>query len=182
MSEAYDSLIGAAFEQSKTGILNKDPFTLDAYSKTFTPYTTPPVVVQFDSDRNEWYADLPKAIVVLKDNEGIRMIAPLKDQGAAFAPVTIGATPIFSELEVNSLSDIGEYYLEENRIWFRFPVVNYTELIMKLIVSFFDLDDNDYTDEPTIMTKSGLYTIYDYVKQRLQTMPPTKQTNDNETM
>ena len=182
MAEAYGSILASMFEQYKRGTLGKDQFSLDVYTQTYTPNTTTPFTVLYDTEREEWYSLFPKDAVVLLDNEHIRMIAPLKDQNAAFAPVALGATPIFSELEVNSLSDIAEYYIEGKKIFYRFPIVNYTDLILKMVTAFEDLDDNDVVDEPYIMTKTGLYTIYDYVKQRLQTMPPTKQTEDNETM
>ena len=90
---------------------------------------------------------------------------------------------IRSSLVVSQINSKFTYKLEgTKRIWFEFPIAPITDLIMKLVVPFDDLDDLDDVDEPSMMTKSGLFTIYDYVKQNLLPMPPTKQTEDNTTV
>lgn len=146
LAEGYDTLLAEMFSRSRSGLMGLDEFLPDSYTKTFTSQTNPPVVVQFHPHRNEWYADLPKPILSLPYNEGIRLIAPISDQSSAFTIVALGSVPVFSELDVNLLSDTAEAYQEGNRVYFRFPITNFTDLIMKLVVSFDDLDDEDFVD------------------------------------
>lgn len=179
LAMGYDSLLSTAYEQSRTGIFRKDDFLLDNYSVYFTPNTNPPVVVQYDPIRKKYYCDLPKPVLVLKDNAGIRLICPVTNESAAGIPVTIGASVIRSSLVVSQINPRFTYKLEgTKRIWFEFPITPITDLMIKMVVPFDDLDDLDDVDEPAIMSKNGLYTIYDYVKQNLLTMPPTKQTEN----
>lgn len=176
----YDNLLSQLFENSRTGVFRKDEFKLDNYTSTFTPTTDPPVVVQYDSERGKYYSVLPKPIMELKDNEGIRLIAPLTNEGGAGIPVTQVASVIRQSLVVSQINPRFTYKLENDRVYYEFPVVPITELIMKLVVRFESLDDYDFVDEPAVMTGRGLYTIYNYVKDNLIPIPVTKQTENND--
>ena len=180
LARGYDSLIASAFEQSRTGMTKKDEFLLDNYSVTYTPSTDNPVVVQYNTERQKYYCDLPADIIVLKDNSGIRLITPLTNEAGAGVLVTSVASVIRSSLTVSQINTRFTYRLEgTKRVWFEFPIVVIEDLIMRLIPTFDALSDMDEVDEPSMMTKNGLFTIYDYVKQNLIPMPPTKQTEDN---
>lgn len=180
LAVGYNSILDSNFQQARSGLFNKDQFLLDNYSVTFTPTTNPPVVVQYDPERKKYYCNLPKPVMVLKSNEAIRLICPVKNEAGAGVPVTQVGSVIRSSLTVSQINPRFTYTLEGTRkVWFNFPIIPYTNLMMKLVIPFDDLDDMDEVDEPTIMTKSGLFTIYDYVKQNLIPMPPTKQTENN---
>lgn len=182
LAVAYDSIISGNFEKGGNGMFRKDQFLLDNYVTVYTPETVPPVVVEYDSVRKKYFSILPKPIIELKNNDGIRLICPVENEAGYGIPVTQLASVIRTALLVSKVNPRFTYKVENDRVYFEFPIVPYTSLMMKLIVRFDDLDDLDVVDEPTIMTKNGIFTIYDYVKQNLITMPPTKQTEDNATV
>lgn len=180
LATGYDSLLASQYQQYRKGIFNKDQFSLDNYSVIFSPTTTPPVVIQQDTVRGDYYCVLPKPVIQLPDNEGIRWIAPVGNEAGAGVPVTQVASIIRSSLVVSEINPRFTFKLERDTIRLNFPIVPITNLMMSLVVPFDDLEDNDLVDEPSIMSKNGLYTIYDYAKQNLLAMPITKQTENND--
>lgn len=179
LATGYDKLLRGMFEQYQQGIFNKDQFLLDNYTVTYTPTSTYPVVVLFDEERKKWYFDEPRPIITLRNNEGIRLICPVTNEEGYGVPVTIGASPIRKSLTVSKINTRFTYYQERNRVWLDFPIAPIIGLMIKQVTAFSHLDDNDVVDVPGIMTKNGMFTVYEYVKQTLLTMPPTKQTENN---
>ncbi len=180
LSLAYDNLLSQLFENSRTGVFRKDEFKLDNYTQTFPSDTNPAPVVEYDPVRKKYFSVLPKPIMELKDNEGIRLIAPLSNEAGFGIPVTQVASAIRAALVVSQINPRFTYKLENDRVYYEFPITPITELIMKLVVRFDDLDDLDFVDEPVVMTGRGLYTIYNYVKENLIPIPITKQTENND--
>ena len=180
LSKGYDSILADSYEQYRQGIFAKDQFLLDNYTVTFTPTTNPPVVVQYDTERKRYYCDLPKSVLVLRHNEGIRLVCPVENEAGAGIPIQNTASVIRKPLTVSAINPRFTYTLEgTKRIWFTFPIVPYTALMIKMVVPFDELEDFDEVDEPAIMTKNGIYTLYNYVMENLLRMPITKQTENN---
>lgn len=177
VAEAYDFLLVNGYRQSSASVRGKDHSMLDNYTKTF-----PAVPVEYDSEREENFVDLPVPVVVLPDNDGIRMVAYQKDQTKQLAPISNNANFVFSELECGIISEQGTYYVETNRIYTQFVGIPPKNVLLKLVVSFDDLEDNDYIDEPNLVTKSGVLTIYDIVMGRLSNKSPEKVVDDNNSM
>lgn len=180
LSKGYDSLLSSQFEQWRSGMFPKNQFLLDNYTKTYTPQTTPPVVVQYDTVRKQYYIDLPSPVIALANNDGIRLVSPTENESGYGVPVTTVQSAIRSSLTVSKINTRFTYRIERTRLWLTFPIVVMENLMLKLVVPFDSLTDLDEVDEPAIMTKNGLYTIYDYVKQNLIPMPVTKQTENND--
>lgn len=177
IAEAYDFLLVNAYRQASASVKGKDSSMLDNYTKTF-----PFVPVQYDSIRDEYFVDLPVPVIVLPDNDGIRMVSYQKDQTKQLVPISNNANFVFSELECGQISEQGTYYVETKKIFTQFVGIPPTHVLLKLVVSFDDLEDDDYIGEPNLVTKSGVLTIYDLVIGRLANKPPEKVVNDNNSM
>lgn len=170
IGESYENIIAAnlASPQSKT-----DNFRLDNFTKAYTP-----VPVQYDVLRMEYYSTLPVEILSLPSQKGVRFISPVHDQSYQYIPRSNNASVVYSALEVSEVDDTPKYYVEDGKVFYAFPGVVPTEVLMKLCPAFTALGDNDEIELPTISTRQGLITIYDDVVRRFRTMPPQDLTNN----
>jgi hypothetical protein len=173
IGEVYESLI-AANVSNMIGGKGQDNFALDNYTKTFTD-----VPVVFSESREEYYSLLPAGVLGLPQQRGIRMISPTLNQSRQFAPRSNNSSVVYDELEVSWADLTPKYYLEGNKVFYYFPEQVYEKVLMKLCVSFPDLDDMDEIEMPVIMSKSGLLTLHDLVVRRFLSMPPEDTSNDN---
>lgn len=179
LAASYDKILVGMFEDYRKGIFNKNQFLLDNFAVTYTSTSEFPVVVQYDEQRKRYFCNLPRPIVTLPDNEGIRLICPVTDESGAFVPLAKGASVVRRSLTVSKINPRPTFWEERNTVWFDFPILPITDLMIKQVTAFQYLDDNDVVDEPGIMTKNGMFTIYEYVKQTLLAMPNTKLTENN---
>lgn len=181
---AYESLLQSLFSQNIKG---GNYSALDAYTRTFPSKQYPdPVYVLKDEIRNEYYAELPKPVIVLNSvnegsgNYGIRLVSLVQGQASAFIPIDNNALTVFSGLEVNRINTIPTYYVEGNKVFFNFTDLNAPkEVLMKIVPTFSFLDDDDFVTMPEFMTKAGMLSVSDMVYERMISEPPEKMTNDN---
>ena len=103
----------------------------------------------------------------------------MKDQATQFIPITNNALSVFDELEVSKTSTLPTYYIEANTVYFNFLGEPLSNVLMKLVPSYFYLNDEDYVGDPQIVGKGGFVTVTDMVRQKLLTMPPEDTANDN---
>lgn len=174
IGECYDALLANAYRQSSAAKGTSDLAMLDAYTKAF-----PNVSVLYDTEREEYYSALPAPIIILPEGMGIRFISWMKDQATQFIPITNNALSVFDELEVSKTSTLPTYYIEANTVYFNFLGEPLSNVLMKLVPSYFYLNDEDYVGDPQIVGKVGFVTVTDMVRQKLLTMPPEDTANDN---
>jgi hypothetical protein len=174
IGEAYDSLLANAYRQASSSKGISDLAMLDSYTKAFTN-----VSVSYDEDREEYYSELPAPIIILPDGIGVRLISWMKDQATQFIPITNNALGVFDELEVSKTSTLPTFYQEANKVWYNFQGQPLSAVLMKLVPSYFYLNDDDYVGDPQVVGKGGFLTVTDVVRQKLLTMPPEDTANDN---
>jgi hypothetical protein len=134
---AYNSVI---FGLCLNAITNSDYGQLDAYRKSYKN-----VVVECDTDRDEYYSILPVNIISLPKNRGI-FVSPMKDQINQFVDRENNTADIYSELEVGMLPDMITYYRENSKLFYDSRMSEELAdngLLMKLIPTFSSWDDTD---------------------------------------
>ncbi len=139
IGECYDALLANAYRQSSASKGTLDLAMLDSYTKTY-----PSVAVSYDEDREEYYTPLPVPIITLPDAVGVRFISFTKDQSYQFDPIVNNASSAFSELEVYKTSARPTYYVEGNTVYYNFFGMPVSNVLMKLVPSYFYIDDEDY--------------------------------------
>jgi len=149
---------------------NSDFTLLDDYIKTFTK-----IEVKEDSDREERFIDLPVRVVPLPKNRGIRFISDQKNQSVQYLYRENNSDDMYSDLDVDRISDRARYYKENDKIFFsRHLPSSIKHVLIKVIPDFESLD---YEDELNVPSGFGKL-IFDLVFQSMQGMPLTKKSND----
>lgn len=169
IGEAYRNIIAANINSGG----KPNNFMLDGFTKTYTD-----IPVAYDSEREEYYAELPVDIMVLPYQKGVRFITPAHDQSYQFVPRSNNASVVFAELEVNDCDTVPKFYYEKGKVYFKFYGTVFEKVLMKLCPSFQALDDFDEIEMPTIVTRDGLLTLHDSVVRRFLTMPAQDLTNN----
>ena len=145
--------------------------SLDSMAKAFED-----IPVLLNEKRNEKYIDLPAKVMSLPANRGIRLVCPMQDQSYSFIYRANNTVNIYKQLDVDNYSDIPRYYVEGQRLYFDKHIPDYFDvLLLKLIVEFDDLEDNDEVEIPSRYGK----LIFDLVMKSMLGMPFEKVSNDN---
>jgi hypothetical protein len=132
---AYDDMISILGEQAEK---TKDYSILDTFGKAYKR------IIKFDSEREEKYVDLEVGIVQLRDNMGVRLVCPFKDQSASFDYRDNISQSVFKVLLVDVVDNTPTYYVEQPRIYLddKTPK-DLTTLMVKLIPLFSELKSDD---------------------------------------
>lgn len=104
ISIAWSTLVDIEYRQTKD--IN------DAFIQPFSN-----VDVKFDSDRDEFYSDLPARLVAMDEVAGLRTVSPMKDRKTEFLIDRIGSAAMYDGLEAG-LSQLTSIYLEGNKIFY----------------------------------------------------------------
>lgn len=169
ISLVYDYLINTVVYPQ--AVRNNNLGYLDPYVKTYLG-----VEIQEDSDRDEKYSDIPSAYISLPMNRGIRMISPEQGQHKPFLYRDNNSSRLYSNLDVDIVYDEVRFYVEANKVFYSkhiSPLMN--TVLMKLIVPFEEMDDDDEVNIPTGFGKA----IVDMVVDSMLGKPLEKYTNDN---
>lgn len=145
------------------------PSQLDAYVKA---YNNVPVLK--DTERDEYYSELPSAPITLNLGRGIRLISPQQEQKSKFIYTTNNSDSVYDELEVRTVLNRKTFYIENTRVYYR-NIGSISSVLMKLVVPFSAFDDDDEIPIPS--TKH--LQIFAAIVQLLRQQPPTKQSNNN---
>lgn len=107
------------------------------------------VAVLNDTDRNLKYSDLPARLVTLRGNRGLRQISPMQSESVAFIITQSGSNFIYDGLEAGNPAVIGTTsWLEKDeatgktRIYHKNIPVEYEKILVKMVASIDDLDEN----------------------------------------
>ena len=122
-----------------------------------------PVEIEFDEKRCEYYSDLPAKVISLPDNRGIRQVSEIKGQKTPFIKMVNGAVGTFGCLEAGGLGGATGYYPEGDRIYYVNKPDSIDEVLMKLVASVDDLDEDENLPIPAEYEK----ILYDTVKQMM---------------
>lgn len=144
---------------------------LDSYTKAFKN-----VEVLYDSDRDEKYSILPKTIVPLPKNRGLRMISAMKEQRYSFLYRDNNTVNIYGDLDVDSICSIPRFYVESDKVFYSEHLSDdIDKVLMKLVVDF-----SAYEDEDEVAIPSGYgKLVFDLVFQSMMQKGAEKMSNDN---
>ncbi len=93
--------------------------------------------VEFDTELDLAYLNIPCTYLDLPDDRGVYHISPMKEQHNAFVPVRNGSATLFSHSEANNLEGRIGYWLEQNRVYFNQNIAadGCDKVLLKLVVA-----------------------------------------------
>ncbi len=170
--------IGRAFNHVIYATFRNNISDVDLFAK---PYV---VEVQYDSEAEVYYFDMPAHTTQLPDNKQIRQISFLKDKKYSFEPLPVGAAEVFGDTDVAlAFSYIG-YTVLANRIELTnwpasdFAVSTTTPKLRVILVPAFEA----YEDEDEVHIPSGKdIDVYNILLQILAGKRPTDMIADGNT-
>lgn len=163
----HNYLIGkVAYPQA---VQTKDIGFLDAYTKTFNN-----VAIQEDAIRDEKYSNLPASIISLPSNRGVHLISPQQGQHKPFLYRDNNTSRIFSNLEVDVAYAEGRFYVEGDKVFYKHIPYGVDKVLMKLIVPFEGLEDDDQVVFPTGYGKIVGDMVFESMRGKFE-----KHSNDN---
>jgi hypothetical protein len=153
-------------------IIFRDWGQLDQYCKTVKN-----VACTKDTDRNEWYSDIPLKVVEVQKNRGIRLISPMKDQKNKFWYTENATEDVWGELEARSVEDFTSFYREGNRVYYSNFKDDYATvgLLFKLTCPLSEFDEDDEIGVPG----AKAYEFITLVRELVLKSPQEKNTEDN---
>lgn len=165
---AYEKELQAVIEEAESKNNNS---LLDLYVKTYMP-----IDVYFDTDRNESYIFMPVRLFQFRRFNGIRLICPTKDQSFAFLMRANNSSFVYSNLEVDFVSNRPRYYIESRKVFFSNMDDNITKVMIKCIPSVDELNDQEDIPMPA---GRGLSIITNAINMMLN-RPKADQSGDNQ--
>lgn len=101
-----------------------------------------------DPISDKFYSQLPAQIMSVNNGQGIRLIAPSKEESTAFLPRKTLGTFLFDGLDVNTMDNIF-YTLEGRNVYYSGNIdCAWENVLMKLAVKFEELEDEDWINIP----------------------------------
>ena len=107
------------------------------------PYiaTYPNVETNYDQDRELYYIDLPSGIMVLPKNYGLQSVSPMK--GVANFVQTNFNDRHHNQYYTNSFRDVTLFWMEGDKVYFQNLPTGVDKILVRLIQSFKELEDDD---------------------------------------
>lgn len=132
---AYNDMISMLGEDANK---TKDYSLMDSFGKAYKR------IIKYDSERDEKYLDIEVQIVPLRDNAGVRLVSPYKDQSASFDYRDNTSKSVFDTLLVNVVDNTPTYYVESQRIYFDDNIdKDLTTIMIKVVPLFSALKNED---------------------------------------
>lgn len=132
---AYNDMISMLGEDANK---TKDYSLMDSFGKAYKR------IIKYDSERDEKYLDIEVQIVPLRDNAGVRLVSPYKDQSASFDYRDNTSKSVFDTLLVNVVDSTPTFYVESQRIYLDDNVnKDLTTIMIKVIPLFSALKSED---------------------------------------
>jgi hypothetical protein len=148
ISDIYDKGLTTVWLQQKA---TRDFSTFDMFSKTYN------ATVQEDTTRKEYYVDIPVTLVPVP--VAIREVRALGVQDGGMIQIDSGSPTLFNSTLVGDVVKDRCYYQDGSRIYF-YNYDNFGDVMLRLLPTFADLEDNDSIPVVVIM---GNLTLFDYV-------------------
>ena len=144
---------------------------LDSYVKSFEN-----ISILENENRNEKYSILPASVVSLPANRGVRLVCYMQTQSSPFFYRNNNTSNIYGGLDVEEVSQQVRYYVEGNKVYYSNHITaTASKVLMKLIVTFDNLEDDDDIEIPSGYGK----LLFELVMQSMLGMPLEKISNDN---
>jgi len=132
---AYNDMVSMLGEEANK---TKDYSLMDSFGKAYKR------IIKYDSERDEKYLDIEVQIVPLRDNAGVRLVSPYKNQSASFDYRDNTSRSVFDTLLVNVVDNTPTYYVESQRIYLDDNVnKDLTTIMIKVIPLFSALKSED---------------------------------------
>ncbi len=152
--------------------------TYDINGDFVTPY--PNIDVSYDSDRDEYYSNLPSRFASLPQNRGIRLVSQMQNQSGAFIQIANGGLFAFNGLEADSLGGASGYYVEGQKIYYKnLDHVHVKQVLIKMITAVESLDEDAVIPIPSAMESLLLDKVIE--KMEIPKNTPQDKTNDTNT-
>ena len=166
---AYDKELQSSIEEAES---KNNYGILDMYTKTYTK-----IPVYYNTDRDEYFVNIPFRMYQFRRFNGIRLVCPNKDQSYAFIQRKNNAMFVMSNLEVDYVSTRPRFYVEgNNKMFFQNMDTNITSIMIKGVPTIDSLSD---TEEIAMPAGKGLQIVMDAV-QMLLNRPKADQSSDNQ--
>ena len=166
---AYDKELQSSIEEAES---KNNYGILDMYTKTYTK-----IPVYYNTDRDEYFVNIPFRMYQFRRFNGIRLVCPNKDQSYAFIQRKNNAMFVMSNLEVDYVSTRPRFYVEgNNKMFFQNMDTNITSIMIKGVPTIDSLSD---TEEIAMPAGKGLQIVIDAV-QMLLNRPKADQSSDNQ--
>lgn len=168
--EIISLYISSAFNEIIYSTFRKSANDLDLYIQTFKN-----VPVFFDSELNVKYSILPSKVIQIPGGNGVRRISPMQESSTTFKPLSDNAKSVLQRADVGEIGVETWFSNNNDRIEYYNISEDITKVLVKIIVPFSELEDDDEFPTP-----SGADTkIFNIILGMMGEMPPQDLANDN---
>jgi hypothetical protein len=159
---AYSTVIDIAYNEMR----NEGDHNLNGdFYKTFED-----VPVKLNSNRDEYYSDLPCKFISLRNNKGIGTVSQMQNQKEEFFPVKTGSLSIWDGLEASYNSTRPEYYIEGDKIFYKGLPVQCDRVLIRLVACIDELDNDEPIPVPAQYEDSLLKMVLEKLEMQEQTI------------
>ena len=165
----YDTRnIGVIVDIARNTLIDTELRQYGRISEIFTK-AFPNVAVKSDEDRDEQYSDLPSILAALKKDQGLRQVSPMRDQINVFAIGQSGDRALFNGME-GELSTRTIVLLEGQRIYYENISPKIEKVLIKMIPSIADIDENESIPVPGDKETALISIIKDMFQESKETV------------
>lgn len=133
------------------------------------------LTVECDEKRSLKYVIINKATPKLRNNAQVVSVSPVKGEDSSFSPRSNSANWAYSQLGTTSMTGETVYWMEGNKLFFENLLDTYKELLVKLVVSISEMDEDA---EVPVQAGQNLI-IFQSIYRFLREMPPEDLVNDS---
>lgn len=173
--------VGLAVQQVRNEIIsikienaiNKGRLTLDgAYLTLF-----PNISIQYDSDRDVYYSDIPFQYASLPHDMGIYRVALMQDRFNDFIRIPSGGAFMFNSMETLRESNDKLYELKGSRIEYIDVNLDNKKVLIEAVALVDDFEEDDDIGMPADIQASVVSRVVELLSIQKQT--PQDKVNDN---
>jgi len=169
---ARNTIITTDFNQHR----NENSY--DINGDFITPFNNVPV--KEDEEREEKFSELPARIISLPDNRGIRQVSETKGQKNPFYKMPNGMVGTFGNLEAGGLGGGTGYYIERDRIYYVNIGDQVENVLIKMIASVDDLDEDDPIPVPAQFEKPLIDMVKEMMDEKKNTTEDDRNDSNNQ--
>ena len=168
--KVIESQVSLAFNEIVSMI--KEPSVLDAFAAVYRN-----VEVKRDEELGLAYSDLPVSVLTTVNFNGLRMVAPMKDQTNVFYIRKNNSTAAMNRMSASVLMAFNTVRIEGRRLYYDSINMNVDSVLVKLIAPFDQLDEDDEIEMPGGKDSAVFQMVIQNMQQLAQT--PAAYKNDN---
>jgi len=174
---ARNQLIKTAYNDSRSLIAQQGYGVGRTYINGDFYSTYKSVKIYEDCDTNRLYSVLPGRLISLPHDRGLRSVSPMHEEDNPFNIVETGSSATYKGLEADTMSG-PEIYIEGERIYYRnFNNIS-CEVLIRMISSISDLEDDEIIPLPAEYELQFLELIKQSLQEQ-QVVPQDKRNDDN---